>query len=1300
MAATSQLIVLAQPVPVLADASPSPLASSPSSTGRSASPDTHQDSASSAATSPEPAPAPANVPASRVAIPSVRDADPPAPAPDELDDPADTGPPRGPVLRLAIPPEAELEAEDEESPPPAQDPALELCLDDDLTVVERAYLFAQSHSVFHRIYIARELPALLNDAPPVDAVTYIMPLLNPLATDTDPVKEALVTGIVDIMWWFFTHCDLVNGDPPEGEHDPPVISVQSFTPLLGSLLMNPHTTVGANARMVVVEILNRLHSADWARAKSSLLFGEQQRHLVERELVFEVVVGLAHLDNTEVQNEDASYSRQPPDVPISAFAEDPLPEEAPRIERPPLLSSPPVTESASTPEDSEDARLLNAPLLPQVVAFGGRVSPLVSTQNANDVPADLHNTVTDTSASDASPPLLPPSEHVVSDVPSRASPEIAPRSSKDGSSGLVDPSSTNGVPKQSILPSTSRVELDAVLERPETTIPSRDLTAHVAPDNPPGEHPGFSGKRASEEDLPVQHSVDTIPETRIPSPPSAVMKTHSTATNEIVDALLPHPSDPSSPDRIPSPDYSHSAAPSSESSATSSSSVSPSMPQFASLPPERDAPPHLSPSDPTQSFSRAAPPGHIALPPQSGFQSPYSLSEHAHASPPTNSDPVALAALFPGTPFPQEGEARDPMLQQGGGQATDLSRPPLPVHDPGISSDDAAIGRLTSMGLIATITANATAPLADEIRTVFVEEVSQLRDDPEFWVRREATFALGALAKVVPVEILVAHLLPLFQRWLHDSSWNVRQAAIFSLPNIITRLSPEARRVLALDVLPVYATDENDTVRSSVLEVLGEIIHAFKDDPDGPPAEILNLFLGDPAEWSSRSANRIWASNGFFSAISSQNPSGRLTPKPVKDPRNPWTDPSRELTCAFNFPAVALTLGASRWTELRDFYFHLSQSAVHKVRRTIAASIGEIAKIIGPDNAHHDLLSVWRDSVRSPETSAGDVRLKAIVALPAFLEALSEDDRQDVGDELEEIWVDCLLGWRERETLAASLYVIAPHLRSRISVVWALLLRALKDPVSAVREAAISVLPDVFSTTDSYLPTARRALGTLSDSKFFRDRHTYSACCLSICLNDRVGLAELGQPEMWQNLGKLSHDSIVDVRIGVARAVGAICEKYYQDSRLRPARVSSLVLNLNRDECDVVRSFVRFLTSSGSIAKRAATRAPSMFAAFHDPPPSTSPDEADVQPLLIDRNDDDVAHASEEPLLTPGTTYDLPSSMDWDVNASLLDETMSDEGNLSDESFGTLDMPWPDPFANPPSRPESPQWMPEPRIGL
>jgi hypothetical protein len=46
----------------------------------------------------------------------------------------------------------------------------------------------------------------------------------------------------------------------------------------------------------------------------------------------------------------------------------------------------------------------------------------------------------------------------------------------------------------------------------------------------------------------------------------------------------------------------------------------------------------------------------------------------------------------------------------------------------------------------------------DETKAAFVSEVERVGRDPVYWVRREASFAVGALAKVVPQEVVLLSL--------------------------------------------------------------------------------------------------------------------------------------------------------------------------------------------------------------------------------------------------------------------------------------------------------------------------------------------------------------------------------------------------------------------------------------------------------------------------------------------------------------------------------------------------------------
>jgi len=211
----------------------------------------------------------------------------------------------------------------EDAFPTAEIP-IDLVDDEGLSALEKIYLFARSQSVFHRLYIVHALPSFLQQVTPQEAIEYVLPLVPCLAMDDDErVKEALVAELVPVIWWFFTHCQVIPDDLSLEEtvysSSTSTISVQAFTPILGTLLLN--SKVGGAARYVVVNILARMRklndreSGDSAPSPPRLssdadseeeeetaedipvgLFGREERLMFEQELLQQVVIGMGRLD--------------------------------------------------------------------------------------------------------------------------------------------------------------------------------------------------------------------------------------------------------------------------------------------------------------------------------------------------------------------------------------------------------------------------------------------------------------------------------------------------------------------------------------------------------------------------------------------------------------------------------------------------------------------------------------------------------------------------------------------------------------------------------------------------------------------------------------------------------------------------------------------------------------------------------------------------------------------------------------------------------------------------------------------
>ncbi|KAF8628354.1 hypothetical protein AX15_003890 [Amanita polypyramis BW_CC] len=433
----------------------------------------------------------------------------------------------------------------------------------------------------------------------------------------------------------------------------------------------------------------------------------------------------------------------------------------------------------------------------------------------------------------------------------------------------------------------------------------------------------------------------------------------------------------------------------------------------------------------------------------------------------------------------------------------------------------AAVGRLSSMSLMAAVV--ASGPLDEEIKRVFVKEVERAAQDPVSWVRTEASFAVGALAKVVPKEVVQCSMLPLFDLLRCDTTWRVRHSSVFALPAILTRLHPRERRKLALETILHLATDENATVRLGVLEVLGEVLYTFRGDDEGVPDDVLNLFLGKKID------------RGCFPIHHPSRQNENRLDLFLQEPRRP-------LICAFNYPAVVLALGKERWDDVRGLYLILAADTELKVQRTLTASLGELAKIIGEGNAQRDLVKVWWNAIRSEEE---EVRLKAVEVVETFSAALGPRVGASIIEGILTVWDEGIFkSWRERDCVAKSLVNLS-HWGQEVmpSVIYGLLRRALEDNVASVRESGVIALPHIwkiFSHQPDFLSRLQAYMFSLANATAYRKRMTFIACQRSLIMSNKQTLCCLND-ELLDAIDKLADDGVEGVRIGVARLLGIIC---------------------------------------------------------------------------------------------------------------------------------------------------------------
>ncbi|EPQ27336.1 uncharacterized protein PFL1_05258 [Pseudozyma flocculosa PF-1] len=536
--------------------------------------------------------------------------------------------------------------------------------------------------------------------------------------------------------------------------------------------------------------------------------------------------------------------------------------------------------------------------------------------------------------------------------------------------------------------------------------------------------------------------------------------------------------------------------------------------------------------------------------------------------------------------------------------------------------EEAAVGRMASVSLLAALAVEELVA-RDLLLERLLPEVLALADDAAFFVRKEVAGALGPMAKNLDHDTVTERLLPAFERAMADRIWHVRLAACFSLPAILGRLNAPEKRSRTVSSLRTFVNDVSRKVRLAALEVLGEAIFMFKDDAEGVPDEMVRFFIGEPFDGPPQQGETSLSFDPSFGADSSRDDGQPQQPDAAGAADDDadsllvsfgfsqggagggggggiggfgggddslggsrWdsgfgstdTDPDRPLVVAFNIPAVVLTLGAERWPQLRKTYLELTEHAVLNVRKSLAASLHEIAKIIGPDAAKDDLLPAADRFLGDHEH---EVRIAVLENIDVLLRCLPRPEAESTLQRLLALWsMDFSRDWRLRERLALHIPSMAKQflLDDEQGQLVTLMHMALADSVSAVRDAGVKCVPDLYRTfADNDQVIADGFLGIVSDLGDSEGYRLRVACLLCIqALVDKGIQRSSCELLLVGRLVQMGSDRVVDVRIALARTVGQMCrrQELYASPQSRSPELNGLLARLARDRSHEVREAI------------------------------------------------------------------------------------------------------------------------------
>lgn len=240
--------------------------------------------------------------------------------------------------------------------------------------------------------------------------------------------------------------------------------------------------------------------------------------------------------------------------------------------------------------------------------------------------------------------------------------------------------------------------------------------------------------------------------------------------------------------------------------------------------------------------------------------------------------------------------------------------------------------------------------------------------------------------------------------------------------------------------------------------------------------------------------------------------------------------------CAYNFPAVAYTLGRHNWHCLKSLFETLAadMQVSWKVRRTLAFSIHELAVILGEDITHKDLVPVFDGFLKDLD----EVRIGVLKHLMEFLKLLKPSVRNEYLPKVQNfLTTDNHRNWRFRLELAEQCEPLCNlfHAQENSAFLLPIALALLNDKVAEVRLAACSLVSTLLkqlhdSHEQYYQNMVMEVINCFAASHKWATRQVFAQLCWSI-LEDKSIPAERFARDFLPSLLNLANDVIPNVRI-------------------------------------------------------------------------------------------------------------------------------------------------------------------------
>ena len=430
----------------------------------------------------------------------------------------------------------------------------------------------------------------------------------------------------------------------------------------------------------------------------------------------------------------------------------------------------------------------------------------------------------------------------------------------------------------------------------------------------------------------------------------------------------------------------------------------------------------------------------------------------------------------------------------------------------------------------------------DLLEQYVVPQVASFADDHECKVRKSVAENLINICEGISPECFKKKMLPLYEKISKDSMWNVRKVAVEILPKITKLCDKEIISSKLLNIFKNFCQDQKNFVRYEAVEIFGEFLSLLDKDDIKNYTQLLDFYINTIEE---------------------------CTKNNKKD------DLTIIKKCAYNFPAVLVMYGPENWDKLKPCFVKMAEQKEERIKLPLAASLGELSKILGNEVTENDLLD-FVDKFYKENNS--EMKMKILGILPDIIRNISSNKKNQYLENIKIMIGNKEDKWRKR--LAYSKIIGKFHNTYSDTIIYKrvfpIAINFCFDDVHTIREKSAGhnsrILLQLLTGKEDYKKKTYTIVKSFAQSINFSYRQLFILMCKHLFESE-----ELYKNYIAPLLLDLAYDKIINVRISLSKFIEKIIKKNKFNYLKNDETMRKIVTILRKDTNNEVNSYMKDL---------------------------------------------------------------------------------------------------------------------------